>query len=418
MLLRLRSRDGLERVEIDDNATVAMLKQVINQKLNIPLHDMHLSKNPNLLASKAPQDIADLDNGSKCLKAVGVNHGDMLYMLYSGERQVQPAFKRSWLDVRPLGHATTAAEIAAKQPRISRQEEAMVASLSFDRDAANHFQSYVQSALAFSIKRGGFIYGTVDDSMNVKAEIVYEPPQDGTSMHLTLHRDTEEEKQVDFLAGLLGMKKVGWVYNQSTEERDFIMHADEVKQVAMMQDEIGDYCTTVIVSWEPASEEVPSGQVHFEAFQCSKQCVQLTKEGWLQSTPEGEKPGGVVQLRNPQDPGQEGPVMIASRDASEADVDYFLCAVKILDHSGPLSTQFPIENRLIPQTKSDLQDVLKEGGPSRPYVERLSDFHLLLWLSKQPNLDSNDMTLLCDAIRNRAPVLEGYRVIIDSIAGL
>eukprot|EP00967_Tisochrysis_lutea_P088961 scaffold126495_cov14-Tisochrysis_lutea.AAC.1 len=50
--------------------------------------------------------------------------------------------------------------------------------------------------------------------------------------------------------------------------------------------------------------------------------------------------------------------------------------------------------------------------------ERLSDFHLLLWLSKQPNLDSNDMTLLCDAIRNRAPVLEGYRVIIDSIAGL
>jgi len=41
--------------------------------------------------------------------------------------------------------------------------------------------------------------------------------------------------------------------------------------------------------------------------------LQLTKEGWLQSTPEGEKPGGVVQLRNPQDPEQEGPVMIASK---------------------------------------------------------------------------------------------------------
>jgi len=40
--------------------------------------------------------------------------------------------------------------------------------------------------------------------------------------------------------------------------------------------------------------------------------MQLTKDGWLQSTPEGEKPAGVVQLRNPQDQGQEGPVMIAS----------------------------------------------------------------------------------------------------------
>eukprot|EP00983_Pelagomonas_calceolata_P044201 1139201-Pelagomonas_calceolata.AAC.1 len=30
-------------------------------------------------------DIADLDNGSKGLKAVGVNHGDMLYMLYRCE---------------------------------------------------------------------------------------------------------------------------------------------------------------------------------------------------------------------------------------------------------------------------------------------------------------------------------------------
>jgi len=29
--------------------------QVINQKLNIPLHEMHLSKNPALLTSKAPQ---------------------------------------------------------------------------------------------------------------------------------------------------------------------------------------------------------------------------------------------------------------------------------------------------------------------------------------------------------------------------
>ena len=37
------------------------------------------------------------------------------------------------------------------------------ASVSFERHAANVFQSYVQSALAFSIKRGGILYGQVDD---------------------------------------------------------------------------------------------------------------------------------------------------------------------------------------------------------------------------------------------------------------
>lgn len=50
------------------------------------------------------------------------------------------------------------------------------------------------------------------------------------------------------------------------------------------------------------------------------------------------------------------------------------------------------------------------------FQERLSDFHLLLWLSKQPNLDQSDMSLLVDCVSTQSPVLEGYRLIVDSIA--
>ena len=39
------------------------------------------------------------------------------------------------------------------------------------------FQSYVQSALAFSIKRGGILYGTKDEEGNVTVHAIYEPPQ-------------------------------------------------------------------------------------------------------------------------------------------------------------------------------------------------------------------------------------------------
>lgn len=70
-----------------------------------------------------------------------------------------------------------------------------------------------------------------------------------------------------------------------------------------------------------------------------------------------------------------------------------------------------------PQTKSDLRDVLKRPGKGS-YTERLADFHLLLWLSKQPNLDPHDIALLCEAIKEGQPVMEGYRLIIDHIAGI
>ncbi len=46
------------------------------------------------------------------------------------------------------------------QTRIERQDAPHAASASFDFGAANAFQSYVASALAFSIKRGGILYGT------------------------------------------------------------------------------------------------------------------------------------------------------------------------------------------------------------------------------------------------------------------
>uniref|UniRef100_A0A7S0S117 MPN domain-containing protein n=1 Tax=Chlamydomonas leiostraca TaxID=1034604 RepID=A0A7S0S117_9CHLO len=422
MLLRLRSRDGLERVEVADTATVTDLKQAINASLNIPLHELRLSKNPGLLNSKATGEFAELDAAPRAmLKSLGVAHGDMLFMLYSGERNVEPVVKKGVLDTRPFGARMTVADIEAKQVRVTRQEKADIEAVSFDRQAANVFQSYVQSALAFSIKRGGILYGSVGEDKVVKVEFIYEPPQEGSPTGLTLHRGSEEEAQVDFLAGLLGLKKVGWVFAQSVAERDFIMHTGELLQTAAIQDEIGEHCATVVVSWDAGEGQTgfnpASGQVHFEAFQCSRQCVQLAKDGWLQA---GDPPSGVTAMRNPKEPDLKDPVIVASKDVGEVDNDYFLVPVNIRDHDGPLATSFPVENRLLPQGKAELREHLRRGGgaSSRNYTDKLADLHLLLWLSKQPNLDTNDMTLLCDAVRNHHPVMEGYRVIIDSIAGL
>ena len=47
-------------------------------------------------------------------------------------------------------------------------------------------------------------------------------------------------------------------------------------QTAAMQDELGEACATVMVSWEEGEQ---GGSVHFEAFQCSEQCVRYRGGG-------------------------------------------------------------------------------------------------------------------------------------------
>ena len=94
------------------------------------------------------------------LSALGVAHGDLLYLLYQSERDVAPTVRKTELDRHPFGAKLTVADIAAKQRRVERQEKAAIESCSFERHAANAFQSYVSNALAFSIKRGGILYGT------------------------------------------------------------------------------------------------------------------------------------------------------------------------------------------------------------------------------------------------------------------
>ena len=68
--------------------------------------------------------------------------------------------------------------------------------------------------------------------------------------------------------------------------------------------------------------------------------------------------------------------------------------------------------------KAELKTHLQKQA-KRPYYERLADFHLLLWLSKQPGLDlTDDIAVLLECIKHKAKVPEGYTLIIDSLAGL
>ncbi len=90
-----------------------------------------------------------------------------------------------------------------------------------------------------------------------------------------LHRANSETLTWSFC--LRRLQKVGWIFTQSSKERDYILSSEEVGQIAAIQDEIGETAVTAVVSVE--EDEDGSPDVHFEAFQVIhcyfKHCHQL-----------------------------------------------------------------------------------------------------------------------------------------------
>lgn len=325
MLIRLRSRDGLERVTVANNATVGDLQAAIAETLNVPVSSQLLSRNQALLLSKDPvngKEFADMQSPGVSLASLGIGHGTLLFLYYSGNRVVAPVTQ-----VTPhgaFGRKMTMDDLIARQTRIERQETPHCSALSFDREAANTFQRYVHESLAFAVKRGGIMYGSVNEAGEVKVDVIYEPPQQGSDEGLLLMRDMDEEKRADVIAEGLGLRKVGFIFTQTVSQasRDYTLSNAEIRQAAEFHAESEFECwATAIVKLEV--NEDGGADVHFEAFQLSDQCVKLFKDGWfLENVPD----------LDPKLTRMKKEVIVLQKDTFNVDNDFFLVPVKIFDH--------------------------------------------------------------------------------------
>ncbi|KAF4350545.1 hypothetical protein CsatB_005490 [Cannabis sativa] len=408
VMLRIRSRDGLERVTIDNpHINVSQLKAIIQSQLQIPSHNQTLSTNQNLLLCKTHDDLSrfvDMADPNTTLSSLNLSHGSIVFLAYDGERTVPgPAVNPAG----SFGRKMTMDDLIAKQMRVSRQENPHCELVSFDRDCANAFQHYVNDALAFAVKRGGFMYGTVSEEGKVEVDFIYEPPQQGTEENLLLFRDPDEEKIVEAIAVGLGMTRVGFIFTQtiSQDKKDYTLSNREVLQAAEFHAESGlKEWVTAVVKLEV--NEDGAADVHFEAFQMSDVCIRLFKEEWFE-TEFGED-------ADPKLSKMKKDVVVGVKDTKEVDNDFFLVVVKIADHQGPLSSTFPIENRNNPVTMRALKNHL-DRAKNLPFVKRISDFHLLLLLGRYLDLNA-DVPALAECVHTESPVPEGYKLLIESLA--
>nr|ADE76140.1 unknown [Picea sitchensis] len=408
MLIRVRSRDGLERVKVDrPSATVGEFKSLIQSQLQVPIPSQILSTNQNLLLAKGnnTQQFKDMEDPNIPLSSLGIGHGHIVFLSYEGERSIAGP----QINVNPsgsFGKKMTMDDLISRQVRIERQDKPHCGSASFDRDAANGFQQYVNENLAFAIKRGGFMYGTVGEGGDVAVNFIYEHPQQGTEDSLFLFRDQDEEKRVEAIAIGLGMRRVGFIFTQTITQgkKDYTLSNAEIRQAVELhaESELKEWVTALV---KLEVNEEGGADVHFEAFQLSDQCVKLFKEGWFvdDCTDLDLK---ITRLKKD--------VVILGKDTRDVDNDFFLVLVKILDHQGPLSSTFPIENRASPVTLRALKNHL-DRTKNLSFVKRISDFHLLLLLAKYLDVNA-DVPQLAACVQVQASVPEGYQIIIDSLA--
>ncbi|KAL0359114.1 UNVERIFIED_CONTAM: NPL4-like protein 1 [Sesamum angustifolium] len=388
MMIRVRNRDGLERVAIDNPlATVAQLKSEIETHLQVPTHAQILSTNRNLLLAKSRNDLSrftDMSDPSARLSSLNVAHGSVVYLAYEGQRTVAgPAFHRAG----SFGKKMTMDDLIAKQMRVTRQEKAHCELVSFDRDAANVFQHYVNESLAFAVKRGGLCMGQCQRKGKL--------------------RDPDEEKLVEATALGLGMRRVGFIFTQtiSQNKKDYTMSNAEVLQAVELHTEgnLKEWVTAVVKLKE---NEDGGAYVHVEAFQLSDMCVRLFKEGWFEREIQEEVDPNLSRMKKD--------VVVGGKDTRNVDSDFFLVVLKISDHLGPLSSTFPIENRNSPVTMKALKNHL-DRTKSLPFVKRISDFHLLLLIARFLDVNA-DVPALAACVQMQATVPEGYQLLIESLA--
>jgi len=96
MILRLRSRDGMELVAIDTYATIGQLKEAIAIQIGIPIHEQYLSTNRDALLFEKRDDFCFFINDEKMrIRSLNISHGDVVYLYYQGEeRKVSKTYKK------------------------------------------------------------------------------------------------------------------------------------------------------------------------------------------------------------------------------------------------------------------------------------------------------------------------------------
>eukprot|EP00577_Skeletonema_sp_RCC1716_P011235 CAMPEP_0113388852 /NCGR_PEP_ID=MMETSP0013_2-20120614/9305_1 /TAXON_ID=2843 ORGANISM="Skeletonema costatum, Strain 1716" /NCGR_SAMPLE_ID=MMETSP0013_2 /ASSEMBLY_ACC=CAM_ASM_000158 /LENGTH=511 /DNA_ID=CAMNT_0000271871 /DNA_START=97 /DNA_END=1632 /DNA_ORIENTATION=+ /assembly_acc=CAM_ASM_000158 len=362
-------------------------------------------------------------------------------------------FRKGLMPLRDIKKSWTLNEFTAMDDKynfkIKRQESSFVGveGLHLESGAVESFQNYLRR-FQFRQQRFGYLYGRfVEEEEDVKeeeeedrshlrqgwgarmpqkneskvkknkkviVEAIYEPPQeaDADAAEGFVMLEDDQEENVEQVASLLGLRKVGWIVGQPPRETGFQFSAAEVIMAAELQLECaqGVEETPFVTVRCTVGDE---GNVIVEAFQVSLQCMEMVAEEALDIGPNP----GFCYVNETFTAIQEG------KPSPTVENNFFLTLVPIHGYQSDMFvTQFPFVNRPFDdrqQTHDEMKRQLtKSGQAGWTFIDLLSDFALLLYLCKFLDV-SQDMPKICESVKDREVLLDdGYKIIISSMAGM
>lgn len=285
--------------------------------------------------------------------------------------------------------------------KISPQEEAHATAAAVDNSAAGEFQAYIAKT-GFSQQRVGICYGDVSEEGETRVLAIYEPPQTGSEEVYRMGDEGDMTERADAIARLVGMRRVGIVF--SARPRKCILSGQDVVFAARMASPLSpDERKNFVVLVVSVAE---TGQTLFEAYQVSDLAMEMYEADIFEE--------GTKQKPNSGRATCKEDVLVEGKDTRKVHTEFFLLNIPIKSCESWLNTSFAVENRdIAPQGPSDLKKAV--SNDSIPYHKRLSDFHLLLFLSNMFDMNS-DMPGLLMAVKEGQDIGEGYRLMIEGMA--
>lgn len=388
------------------NDTINELKRQIQHKTLIAMN------NQTLCFDRAGKEA--IPNGANTLQSLGVQHGQMLYLFYSGERPISSSnapkklkdIKKQW-DLKSLMEHLDQQGLVFKSQELTHCKTAALDFASCDK-----FQQYV-GQFGFQRRREGYLYGRFESDGNVTVEYIYEPPQEHSPCMAVIKKDPQEEALVASIADALGVQMVGWIFTvPANEERDYIISSFELLRAAqfhlkaIQQHPGGKSFITVKASADKES------QVHFEAFQVTDQLLRLVEKDLIKPPKEPK----FISAREEVIMARAG---AGRKDSCNIETDVLIKPIAVTNHTGSLACNFVIENRPEhPQNLGALKRHLLKFK-QQPFLLAISDFHLIHFLGKRYLSPETDIPALCEAVSaGDCDALEGFKLLIHSIAGI
>lgn len=302
--------------------------------------------------------------------------------------------------------------------------------------------SFIESWRQTGTQRIGFMYGTYQRydkvPLGIKAvvESIYEPAQHDENDGLTLSLPWEDEEQVDKLAEMCGLQKIGVIFTDLTDagngdgsvlckrhKDSFFLSSLEVIFAAKLQKRHPNY-TTASQSGKYSSKFVTcvvsgnlDGEIDISPYQVSENAEGLVQAdmitgstkpsfAYINSTNEERYVPDIFYTKI-----NEYKLQVKTNAKPAIPVDYLLVT---LSHGFPQdpspvfkSNSFPIENRQAMGVSRDLADIKSRLDKFRRgevnFVDAISDFHLLTLLFTTEVLGDEEKKLL-------ARVATGHRV--------